>query len=708
MTVRDPSVAGSSVGSMSADHRTDKPTSTWRELVERHLDAQVTVGGVTVSPDGARVAFTTAVVDLGANTYRRRIWLAATDGTTRPMPITSGEPGEGDPAWSPDGRHLVFVSARTATGSPKPGSASLHVLAVDGPGEVRCVVERPDGIASPRFSPDGRWIAFAARVPDERYSADSDAGRSARRIDHFYTRLNGEGWIHDRPFHLFVIPADGSGPARDLTPHDPGSAGFPDHDHRDFCWTPDSTGLVMAAHRHPGWDLDLASDLYLVALDGGIERLTAGDASLGLPSVSPDGTLVAFVGSDDPLTYPQNAKVGVLDRASGERRWVSAGLDRTVEVTSGAVRPVWVADRTVAFSAEDRGTCHLFTVEVDSGGAPPQRVTSGARWMKSWDVAGGTTVAAVATVDRPAELIRIDAGGERALTAISDAFVRRVAPVGWHHFTVACPDPTPGTDPEIDAWIMCPPGVDPTDATTTHPVILNVHGGPHTQYGETYFDEAQVQAAAGFIVIMSNPRGGSGREEAWGQAILGPLHPKRPGTGWGGADLADVLAVLDAALARFPACDPRRVGMQGGSYGGYMATLLAARHGGRLRAVCSERAVNNLLTEEWSSDIATMFRVEHGPDPVEDPEEYTRMSPIRLARDIDVPVLIIHSEDDIRCPMIQAEELFITLRLLDKPVEFWRFPGEDHELSRSGSPTHRRQRFEIILDWFGHHLAPLD
>ena len=267
------------------------------------------------------------------------------------------------------------------------------------------------------------------------------------------------------------------------------------------------------------------------------------------------------------------------------------------------------------------------------------------------------------------------------------------------------PDPTPGTVPEVDAWIMCPPGVDPTDGSSTHPVILNVHGGPHTQYGETYFDEAQVQVAAGFIVVMCNPRGGSGREEAWGQAILGPLHPKRPGTGWGGADIADVLAVLDAALERFPACDRTRVGMQGGSYGGYMATLLAARHDGRLRAVCSERAVNNLLTEEWSSDIAPMFRIEHGPDPVENPEEYLRMSPVRLARDIDIPVLIVHSEDDIRCPMIQAEELFITLRLLGKPVEFWRFPGEDHELSRSGSPLHRRQRFEIILDWFERHLS---
>ena len=145
--------------------------------------------------------------------------------------------------------------------------------------------------------------------------------------------------------------------------------------------------------------------------------------------------------------------------------------------------------------------------------------------------------------------------------------------------------------------------------------------------------------------------------------------------------------------------------MQGGSYGGYMATLLAARHAGRLRTVCTERSVNNLLTEEWSSDIGTMFRVEHGPDPVSDPDEYTRMSPSTLARDIDVPVLIVHSENDLRCPISQAEELFVTLRLMKKEVVFYRFPAETHELSRSGSPVHRRQRFEIILDWFTEKLA---
>jgi dipeptidyl aminopeptidase/acylaminoacyl peptidase len=236
-------------------------------------------------------------------------------------------------------------------------------------------------------------------------------------------------------------------------------------------------------------------------------------------------------------------------------------------------------------------------------------------------------------------------------------------------------------------------------------VLLNVHGGPFTQYGERLFDEAQMQAAAGFVVVMCNPRGSSGRTEAWGQTINGPQHPVAPGTGWGTVDADDVMAVLGATLKRYRFCDPKRVGMLGGSYGGYMATWLATTTGNTFKGICSERAVNNMLTEEWTSDIASFFRTEMGPTHVDDPSEYVRMSPVHQVRDITVPMLLIHSEQDLRCPISQAEELWVAMKLLGKDVTFYRFPGETHELTRSGSPVHRVQRAALLLDWFADRLA---
>lgn len=670
------------------DPVTETSTSPFTELATTLLDGFVQAGAPALSPDGRQVAFVVTRVDHTKNRYASQIWLAPTDGSSAPIPLTSGDPGESMPAWSPDGRQLAFVSGREGAQGAKKGERTLHVIPVATPGETRTIAVRKDGLDSPTWSPDGRWIAFASRVPDERYSAEDESWQSPRRIDTFFTRLNGEDFVFDRPNHVWVVAADGTGTPRDLTPGP--------RQHHEFAWLADSSGLVVSAARHDDFDRDLSVDLFVVLLHGEITALTERTGIYTNPSVSPDGTRVAFLGHDDATTYPQNVRVGVLDLASRERRWISTDLDRTFETTVGNRAPVWESDVSILATAEDAGECHLYRLDV-AGMTSPEAVTSGARCLKTFDAVAGVIVAAVTQVTRPAEIHVWRDERETVLTDVSHDYVRRVNPVGWERFSVPVRNATPGIQPHIDAWIMRPRDFDPT---RTYPVVLNVHGGPHTQYGETYFDEFQSQAAAGFVVVACNPRGSSGREEAWGQAILGPKHPKRPGTGWGGADLEDVLNVLDTALERYPFCDRSRVGMQGGSYGGYMATLLAARHSGRLRTVCTERSVNNLLTEEWSSDIGTMFRVEHGPDPVEDPAEYLRMSPSTLARDIDVPVLIVHSENDLRCPINQAEELFVTLRLLGKEVVFYRFPAETHELSRSGSPVHRRQRFEILLDWF--------
>ena len=457
-----------------------------------------------------------------------------------------------------------------------------------------------------------------------------------------------------------------------------------------------STALAVSGQRHATWDTDLGEALYRVPLHGRITALTSTDLALFAPSVSPDGSRIASLGTDQPQVSPKNAMLAVASRTGARLSWVTTGLDRTFAPTSGVRAPVWESATTLLAMAEDRGDTHLMRCFAD--GSTPQPLTSGRITVSGFDHAGGVTVVVAGAVDRVPDVCVLDGAELRRLTAFGERYAAAAKPQPWEKFTVACAD---GSD-EIDAWIMRPARF---KATTKYPVLLNVHGGPFTQYGERLFDEAQMQAAAGFVVVMCNPRGSSGRTEAWGQTINGPQHPVAPGTGWGTVDADDVMAVLGATLKRYRFCDPKRVGMLGGSYGGYMATWLATTTGNTFKGICSERAVNNMLTEEWTSDIASFFRTEMGPTHVDDPSEYVRMSPVHQVRDITVPMLLIHSEQDLRCPISQAEELWVAMKLLGKDVTFYRFPGETHELTRSGSPVHRVQRAALLLDWFADRLA---
>ncbi len=558
-------------------------------------------------------------------------------------------------------------------------------------GEPRKLTSLKEDVAQAVWAPDGARLVFVSRVRDAAYEEEDDKKRRPRRLTRLQYKLDSVGWTADRPQHLFVVPADGSSEPVQLTDGD-----FEDH---SPSWSPDGSTIAFVSARHPDWDLEMVNDVYLVAAAGGEpRRLTQGGGTIGGVSWAPDGGRLAVERYTGVFDDPKHTQIALVDAATGELRSLTTALDRNCATYPSLREPLWDGG-DVVFAVEDRGCTHLYRVAAD-GDDEPRLVVGGERAVTGLDVAARRLVFAAGD---PTHLSELYDGGTadgasdpaaagRRLTDVGDAFAagRELAPA--ERFTAVSADGS-----EVDAWIMRPASFEPGKK---YPLLLNIHGGPYGQYGEHFFDEFQVYCGAGYAVVFSNPRGSSGSTEEWARAIRGP---GTAGPGWGSVDYEDCIAVTEEAVRRFDFVDGDRLGVIGGSYGGYMTSWIVG-HTDRFKAAVSERAVNNFDSQWGSSDFGWDFKGYLDAFLFEDVDAYLKVSPSTYAQDIHTPLLILHSEDDLRCPVEQAEHLFVTLRLLKRPVELVRFPAESHELTRSGSPVHRVQRFELVVEWFDRYL----
>jgi dipeptidyl aminopeptidase/acylaminoacyl peptidase len=649
-------------------------------------------GDPRLDPGGAVVAYTVTTVDREENDYGSSIWLAPVDGSAPPRRFTSGERRETSPRWSPEGCRLAFVARRGAPTGPRREDdwsqvrerearvAQLFVIPADG-GEAIRLTDAKEDVIHPVWAPDGSRLAFATRVPDEAYDEEDDHRRKPRRITRLAYKLDNVGWTFDRRMQIFTVAADGSGEPVQLTSGE--------WESESPAWSPDGTRIAFTSGRGEDWDIDLVTDVYVMAADGGEpELLTDRSGTCANPVWSPDGTRIAFHWTPERDSFPRHTQIAVADVATRERTILTESLDLNCGPYPEIGEPIWDGDRIV-FALESRGNTHLYAVSAD-GSAEPELLVGGEIGLGGYDLVAGTLVHTASTGTTMREVYC----GERRLSDVGDELASARRLVEPERFTAVSPDGS-----EVDAWLVRPAGF---EEGKRYPVLLSIHGGPFSQYPTSFFDEFQVLAGAGYAVLYANPRGSSGYSEAWGRAICGPLNGAGPG--WGTVDYEDLMAVVDEALRRFDFLDGEHMGVLGGSYGGYMTSWIVS-HTNRFKAACSERAVNHLLSAFGSSDVFWHFGRHFGGWPWEDADAWLEHSPVTYAHRIETPLLIVHSEQDLRCDVEQAEHLFITLRLMRKPVEMVRFPAESHELSRSGSPLHRVTRFETILDWFGRHLA---
>ncbi|BDV30532.1 S9 family peptidase [Microbacterium terricola] len=654
----------------------------------RDIEALVAVGRPQLAPDGSFAVFATSRPDLAANRAVGQLWrVELPDGS--PRRLTRGI-ADVSPRLSPDGGSVAFIR-----GDAKDKS-QIFVIPAAG-GEPVQATDAPLGVGSYAWSPDGASLAYTARIPEPgRYGSVEglDAVAEApRHITGIRWHANGLGYLADRSAQVFVIDA----PAAASEPfYPPAPAVRPDGEqppekrvlaaeprrltsgaasHDGVVFTADGREVLTVRDEIEHDAIDLRSTVVAIAVDGSGERELIGRAahlSVDDVTVAPDGTIALLAATNDGIDFIAPGVALWILGDDGPRRLTDAESIDLGEVGSHISA---VGDD---FLVQDRTRGRVRLLRVTRAGEVAE-VLGGDHEVAGHAAAGERVVAAVATPTSYGELVLIDGGEVRTLTDFGAvaAAAGSAVPV---ELSVDARDGYP-----VHGWVATPAGEGP------FPVILQIHGGPYASYGVHLFDETQVLVDAGYAVVYCNPRGSAGYGRAHGRSIRRAM---------GTVDYTDIMDFLDGALASDSRLDAARVGVMGGSYGGYMTAWVIA-HDHRFAGAIVERGFLDPVSFQGTSDIGAFFGDEYVGTSADD---IARQSPMAVVGQVTTPTLVIHSELDYRCPLEQATRYYAALKRQGTPAEMLIFPGENHELTRGGQPRHRVQRFDAVLDWWNRML----
>jgi dipeptidyl aminopeptidase/acylaminoacyl peptidase len=633
------------------------------------------IGDPHISPDGKVVAFVLTAIDQKKNRRESAIWIVPADGSAAPRRFSAEGFSSNSPRWSPDGKTLAFLSARAsdlpAGETPK---SQIFLLSVSGGGEAIALTKLKNGVQSYQWSPEGSRIVVVSTSGPMDGVATADRKTDVRHYAHIQYKFNDSGWFDDKRRHLWVVSVPG-GEAKQITEGQ-------DWNDTDPQWSPDGTRIAFVSDRTgKAYDDSHNTDVWVIPAAGGtLTKISDHAFEDENPRWSPDGKQILFTGQTAVHQFP---KLYVADSSGGAASQLAV---KDLDTIPGELR--WQTSNTVLFAAGVKGETHIF--RADPAAHTFSAVTSGPRGIHAFDVSQNTGKMVYLANDfqhlDDLYISNLDGSGERQLTHVnSDLWAQlELQPVerlaykssdGW----------------AVEGFFVKPLGWQPGKK---YPMVLVIHGGPEGMFGVDWYHEFQVYAAKGWAVFFCNPRGSTGYGEKFERGEI---------NNWGGMDYQDIMAGVDAALKQYPWVDSNDLGVTGGSYGGYMTNWIVS-HTNRFKAAVTLRSVSNFISDEGTRDGSYGHEEYFKGIVFDDFEQYWDASPLKYARNVHTPTLVLHSDNDFRVPIEQGEQWFRALQHYGVPSELVLFPRENHNLTRTGEPKHLVESLNWQLYWFERYL----